>query len=178
MEKFEYCKESYHYELSRRSDLRSALSLPICLTVILAGALYSLLSNYNWPSSLKIVDYSFGLTCLLSGISLGLVIFNLIFCHINYEYAYVPTPKEILDYRDNLVVHYQKTLDENESADQEAERNTVQYLEKEFASNAHHNSLNNNEKSGYLHNASVFLVASLIFTMLAGLLVLISKWTG
>lgn len=178
METFEYCKESYHHELSRRNDLRSALNLPIGLAVVLAGALYSLLNNFSWSSCVGFVAYSFGLASLLSGIALILVIIYLIRSHVNYEYAYVPTPKEILEYREKLFEHYRDTNEDVEGAEKEAEHDTMGYLEKEFARNAHHNALNNNEKSGYLHTASIFLVVSLIFTMLAGLLVIISKWIG
>lgn len=178
METFEYCKESYHHELSRKNDLRSALNLPIGLAVVLAGALFSLLNNYSWPSCAGVVSYSFGLACLLSAVSLGLVIYKLIRSHVNYEYAYVPTPKEILEYRGSLVEHYRNKTNNEEDAEKEAEHDAVEYLAREFAKNAHHNAMNNNEKSGYLHEASIFLVASLIFTMLAGLLVIVSKWIG
>lgn len=178
METFEYCKESYHQELSRRSDLRSALNLPIGLAVVLAGALYSLLNNFSWSSCIGILGYSFGLASLLSGIALGLVIFCLIRSHVNYEYAYVPTPREILEYREKLLEYYRDANGDLGDVEKEAEHNTIMYLEKEFARDAHHNALNNNEKSGYLHTASIFLVVSLIFTMLSGLLVIISKWIG
>ena len=178
METFEYCKESYLHELSRRNDLRSALNLPIGLAVVLAGALYSLLNSFSWSSCIGIIGYSFGFSSALSGIALGLVIFYLIRSHVNYEYAYVPTPKEILEYREKLLEHYRDTKEDLEGIEKEAEHNTMIYLEKEFARNAHHNALNNNEKSGYLHTASIFLVGSLIFTMLAGILVIISNWAG
>lgn len=178
METFEYCKESYHHELSRRNDLRSAMNLPIGLAVVLAGVLYSLLNNFSWSSCIGIVGYSFGLASVLSGMALGLVIFYLIRSHVNYEYAYVPTPKEILEYREKLLEHYRDTNEDVEGVENEAEHNTMVYLEKEFAQNAHHNALNNNEKSGYLHTASIFLVVSLILTMLSGLLAIIAKWIG
>ena len=147
-------------------------------SVVLAGALYSLLNTFSWSPCIGVIGYSFGLASLLTGIALILVIVYLIRSHVNYEYAYVPTPKEILEYREKLFEYYQKTNEDVEAAEKEAERDTVGYLEREFARNAHHNALNNNKKSGYLHTASVFLVVSLIFTMLAGVLVIISKWIG
>ena len=175
MDTLEYCKQSYHYELSRRNELRAALNLPIGLSVILSGAIYTLVVNYNWAESSNIFSYSLGLSFLLSGVFLILVIVRLVQSHVNYEYAYVPTPKEILDYREQLVEYYLKYGMTQDESQELSEQNTQVYLEQELAKNAHHNAINNNMKSGHLHNASIYLVFSLVFVMIAGALVIISK---
>src|SRR5690606_19521491 len=130
----------------RRSDLREALNLPIGLAIVLLGALFVLLDEFAWADCIGIIGYSFGLASILNSIALALVITNLIRAHVNYEYAYVPTPKEMLDYREKLIRFYEGEGNAGDAATL-AEKDTVEYMAQEFANNAHINFLNNNQKS-------------------------------
>lgn len=177
MDIFEYCKESYILESSRRNDLRDALNLPIGLSIVLLGAVFALLSQFEWTQYLGVVGYTFGLLSILNSISLALVIANLIRAHVNYEYSYVPTSKEVLEYQTSLISYYQ-TSGNTVEAESLAEADTAKYMAEQFAINAHINFFNNNQKSGFIHASNFYLVASLVITLLSGAIFLLQKWMG
>ena len=102
MDFLSYSKEAYINELDRRDSLRKALSLPMGFSVVFAGGLFSLFKNFNWEQTLTLASILFGFTWVIGFTLLVVAVCYLIRSHIGYEYAYVPTPKEIREYYDKL----------------------------------------------------------------------------
>ena len=169
MDLLEHSYNAYLRELVRRDELRRGIALPIGLSGALAGAWYSLARRFDWIGSTESFVVAFlmvlGLLTLISGA------FFLVRSHVGYVYVYVPTAKEILAYSAELA-SYHGELSRTSSA---VQNDTDEFLEREFANNAHENALNNNTKSKHLHNASVRLVASLGFLVAAGVIDLLVR---
>lgn len=168
---FEYSKEAYAAELARRSDLRTALGLPMGLSVVLAGAVFTLLGGFEWSAVELWLATLFGIASGMAVVSLGFGIYYLIRSHVGYEYAYIPTAKEVAQYRQDLLEYYGDESDVSK-VDQEVE----DYIAGECSENAHINSENNDRKSMYLHLANLALVSTLILVAICGALFLIAKF--
>jgi len=171
MDIFQHSKDEYFCELDRRNELRKALSLPMGLSVIFAGGLFSVLKGFEWASVPICFALLFGISSLLTALSLGVGIYFLVRSHVGYEYAYVPTAKEVRKYYDDLVQYYGA-----EGNNDRAGEDVIEYLSQEYSENAHHNALKNNSKSAFLHRANLCIVLTLIFLALTGALLLISDF--
>ena len=169
MDLLQHAKESYTHELERRNELRRALGLPVSIAVVFAGAQFSLFRAFPWGLTESAIEIGFGVTWSAAVLSwIALVVF-LIWGHVGHPYAYIATPKELRDYRNKLAEHDDTSIsDENINAELE------QFLEAEYADNAHHNSIKNDKKSVFLHRANQALVVSLLFTVLSGSIVLVA----
>lgn len=172
MKNFEYCKESYLHEVSRANELRRSVNLPAGLTVILAGALFSLFKSYSFSATLGVFDFCIIVVGFTSAVCLLGAMLFMVIAHVNYEYAHVPTSKEIMEYKRQYVDYLKKVPGGRKKAEHIADLNVVKYLELQFADNAHINAMNNNSKSGYLHEVNIFLVSAVFSLLLTGLLVL------
>lgn len=165
-----YSKEAYIGELERRDALRRVISLLMGLSIVFAGGLFSLFKNFHWEPTSNWAPALFGISWVIGFIFLGVAVWYLIRSHIGYEYAYVPTPKEIREYHEKLTEYYASGAEEG-CPDTDVE----EYMAREYADNAHRNALNNNSKSSRLHRASLCLVGTLVFTGIAGLTLLLSE---
>lgn len=170
MDFLSYSKEAYISELERRDSLRRALSLPMGLSIVFAGGLFSLFKHFNWEPTLTWSETLFGISWIMGFTFLMVAVWYLIRSHIGYEYAYVPTPKEIWEYYDKLTEYYASGTEEGCP-----DTDVNDYMAREYADNAHHNALNNNSKSSRLHRASLCLLGTLVFTGVAGLILIISE---
>jgi len=169
MDLLQHAKESYTHELERRNELRRALSVPVSIAVVFAGAQFSLFRAFPWEVSEWPMAIGFGVTWAVAVLSwIALVVF-LIWGHVGYPYAYIATPKELRDYRNELAQH-----DETAICDEKINAELEQFLEVEYANNAHHNSIKNDKKSAFLHRANQALVVSLLFTAVSGSIVLVA----
>ena len=171
MELLELCKDEYQGELDRRNEIRRSLTLPIGLSVLFGGAIYSLLAGFPW-AEVEMLTLKAFLTVSIPGILFwaAAVIF-LIRAHVGFSYGYVPTAKEIIEYKEALVLFYgDKGCEDQSQSDVEA------YLQSEFSNTAHHNFLNNNSKAAYLHEANRRLVVVLIALGLMSLVHLINPF--
>lgn len=171
MDLIEHSYDAYVRELSRRDELRRALALPIGLSVVLAGAWYSLLGRFDWLAVPEPFSIAFAVLSAVGVLALIAGAHFLICSHVGYVYVYMPTAKEVIGYSDELVDYYQV----GNRADLHVEADVVEFLTKEYAENAHENAMNNNTKSKHLHNASVRLVASLVFLAAAGVADLLAR---
>jgi hypothetical protein len=173
MDLLEHSREEYRAELERRNELRRALSIPIGLSVVFAGAQFSLFRAFPSDSAGICVAGAFFVFWAMSLFSLVFVIVYLIRSHIGHDYAYIATPKEILEYREKLQDYYKERGGEDVS-----DQDIRVYLESEYAQNAHHNSLRNNTKAMNLHKANQGVVVTLVGIALSGIMVLFSDLVG
>jgi hypothetical protein len=163
MDFHQFNKEHYFFEVNRRHQLTSALTIPIGVLTVLGGALLVIAKNLEAPLGiLEVIQF---LLIVVSAISMGVTIFFLIKSYFNYSYGYIATPKELKEHFEALVAYYS---DINGSR-QDAEKELEEYINSEYAEHTHRNTQNNDTKSSYLHKANGFLITSLVFVILAGL---------
>lgn len=174
MNLLEHSKEAYSDELERRNELRRAIGLPVGLCVIFSGALFSLFRAFPWHEVPVFYSGMFVLIWVIGVLGLAGAIAYLISCHVGYDYAYMATPKEVREYRKNLIEYYNCSFNDKKLDDEIEE-----FLEKEYAENAHYNSQQNDKKSARLHRASQYLVVTLGVIALSGffhLMVQVIRW--
>lgn len=158
MNKYEFSKDHYFFEISRNQQFTSSLTLPIGISVAISGALGYYLSNLSdtiqWASVLL---YFF---IIISVIFLIRTIYYLIKAYHKYEYRYIPHMEDVKKY-------YQKIVDQyKEDYPDEIEPEFENYVINTYSRCSTWNSVNNDQKSGYLHKANENLIWALIFTLI------------
>ena len=152
----EFYKEHYFFEIDRRHQLTSALSIPVGVLTLLVSALFVISKDLALPlDSFQVIQLCF------IAISVGLIIttiYLLVRSFYNYEYGYIATPKELKDYHDKLVEYYERRYVNQKRALEEIE----ELVNSQYAEYAHVNNFNNRRKSTYLHRANGFLIGSLL----------------
>lgn len=163
----DFYKEHYALEVARRHELTGALTLPLGVLSLLVGGLVVIAKEIHAPLDGWKIFQLIALTA--SFIAVATTTYFLIRSYFNYAYGYVPTPKEIRDYREKLVAYYVSMRLSNDAASKKADKETLEYIDTEYATHAHRNIQNNDTKSAYLHKANGALILSMIFTVAAGL---------
>jgi hypothetical protein len=172
MDKHDFLKEHYFFEINRRHQLTSALSIPIGIVALLGGVLAYFLQNIkpslSWPHIAMIVLLVFALYFV------GRTAYFLIRSYHNYTYGYVATPKQFLEYHQQLVEYYRAIGSDPVEADNELEKQ----INEQYAQYATQNTQNNDSKSEYLHRANSSLIYSLILVLACALPYLFLSLTG
>ena len=163
MDFHQFNKEHYFFEVNRRHQLTSALAIPTGVLSFLGGALLVIAKDLEAP--LGILEKIQLSLVVVSAILMSVTIYFLIKSYFNYSYGYIATPKELKEHFEALVAYYSN----NGGSRQDAEKELEEYINSEYAEHTHRNIQNNDTKSSYLHRANGFLIASLVFIILAGL---------
>jgi uncharacterized membrane protein YeaQ/YmgE (transglycosylase-associated protein family) len=159
-------KELYEFELSRKGDLTSALSLPTGVVSVVIGALVFMARELHPPFG-WLEQIQLGLIGIAAAACV-FVIGNLCNSLYNFAYGYLPTPGHLKDYRDQLSAFHVGQGRSPIDAAAQAEIETLEYIDEQYVVNADRNLANNDVKSAALHNAHTSLIVSIVFTMLAG----------
>ena len=168
MDMFAHSRREHLSELERRNELRRSLALPIGLAVLFGGGLYSLLSGFSWSEVNTITLHAVLFATVPAVVLWVSAVTFVIRSHVGYRYAYIPTAREIFDYKLKLEQFYSQTNKKDES-----DTDIQAHLLKEYSDNAHHNNMNNNTKSARLHEANIRLVGVLLFLGLMAIISLI-----
>lgn len=153
------CRQSYFHEVNRRQQLNNSVSLPSGVLTLLAGAEVSIFKSTSAPYS--------AVDCILLGCMIFLALsllasaISLMFSVYPRKYSYVPTPQEFQQYRDKLKNYYRNYRD----ASDRAERETLQFVQDEYAEKAHKNVSLNDDRTRYLGYANSFLILSLLIAV-------------
>ena len=159
-------KEHYLLEGTRRAELMTALAVPVAILTLVLGALAVVAKEIHVPFN------------LVATVQLTLVVLGAVACALctyfvfrslyGLAYAFVPTPLELSTYRDQLVTYHIASGKTPEDAAKVSEDETLTYLYGEYAKNADRNSINNDIKSGFIHNANSTLIAAVVLAAGAG----------
>lgn len=101
----EFYKSHYALEGARKTDLTSALALPVGVLSVLVGALIVMAKELHLP--LQFGEQVQLAAVMLSAIACafsGYLLFRSLF---NYDYAYAPTPQELKKYNEQLFAFHQ-----------------------------------------------------------------------
>lgn len=173
-DRYKEYKELYLFELQRRSDLTNSLSIPIGIVSIIAGAVFYIIRQISYPfSGLELPEVIF---VSVSTAFLLVSIYLLFRSYFNYAYGYIPTAQQLEDWRISLTEYYKRNSCANPKS--QADTDLTEFLSSKFAKHAHRNTINNDRKSTYLHNANLFIILSLIAVLCAGGVLIIESFSA
>lgn len=135
-------KERFYFEINRQDRLKSNLSIPLSLLVLVFGIIVFYLKHLYLFIKIDLVSIFFYMTLSISIFLVLFVIYYLIKSFYNYKYSYLPEPREMKKYIDDLGRYYQK----NGNNMSEFENEVKEQMESWYLEGAQKNMLNNDER--------------------------------
>lgn len=162
----EFYKDHYERELTRKTELTAALSIPVGIVSVLVGALVVMAKELHLPlSSLEVLQgTAIGLAALASLVSTYFLVRSL----YNFAYGYVATPLEIQQYQTRLTAFHEGQGMLLPDAKALADEETLEYVDGEYAKYAERNAKNNDIKSTFLHQANGAMIVAVLCAAVAG----------
>ncbi|GAH58042.1 unnamed protein product, partial [marine sediment metagenome] len=167
----EIAKERYQREHDRKDQINNSLSIPIVVIMALIGVLGFFIINFPFRAIIDTPGVLIWIVFVLFGLALlGLIICLLIaICYLNkvfsgLTYAYIPTPKKIKKYTEELKEYYEETGEDE--IEKMIEKDLEEFLIDEYCKNTEINIAKNKEKSFYLTKAKRFIILSLMLLVL------------
>lgn len=158
-----FLKDRYDYELRRREELTTALTLPVGVLTVLGGAMAAMARSFSYEGGS--VTWAFGAFLILSVLAFGMCLLLLARAYHPQTYIYLPllaaikqSEEEFLKFSNVIAHEGAEVLDEFDSQ-----------LDEHVISAADHNTRNNERRSAQLHLARIALFAVLILTALMGI---------
>lgn len=163
MDLHELYKNHYFFELSRKDQLASAVTIPAGLLTIIGGAIVTIAHTIDMPfTRLEISEL---ILLGLATVCVFISIYFLIRSYFHYGYGFIATTLEIKKYKEELEDYYQGTKKVNKKVNCEIE----EFINNQYVKHTDLNTRNNDRKSSYIHKANWALILSLVFTILTGI---------
>lgn len=163
MDIHQYHKDHYFHEAERRHQLEGALAFPAGVLALIGSALANVITPIAPPVDL--MDHMILLSHTISWGSMIMTVFYLVRSRYNWSYRYVATPKKVNEFREGLISYYESIDDDSTDVDLEVE----EWLNPEYAECTHVNTLNNDNRSAFLHRATFYLIVALVFTFFSSI---------
>lgn len=152
--RFEYYKREYLFQLERRNEFQGRFTLPFTIVVaLIGGASYLLRHAANVP----VAHFVFGVSVIVYLVALLLAITHLVRAYHGHQYAYVPTPKQLEEYRSKLEDYYS-----GYGVKGQPDFTFNKALLEHYLEATEHNTKVNDLRSGYLHKATNCLIIASI----------------
>lgn len=159
-------KDLYEFELKRKTELTSALSLPTGIVSLLIGGLAVMARELHLP--LGALQWWQLAAMAVSAVTCAFAVGYLFKSLFNFAYGYLPTPGQLKEYTDKLASYYVQTGATSDDARKLAETEALQYIDEQYVANADRNTANNDIKSAALHAAHLSTILGVLFTTVAG----------
>ena len=166
--KVEFLKERYDFELQRREQLTSALTLPVGVLSGLGGLMIAMVRSFGAKHLWLTVPFfaSFG-------VDVAAFFICLVFLALAYhgqKYKYLPLLKELQDWEDDYMA-----LNSYDVALGKADNAFERHIAERIIDAADRNTENNDGRSNRLHQARLALFGVLILTTVAGVLYIVNQ---
>ncbi len=166
----EIAKERYEKEHDRKNQINNSLSIPIVVIVALIGVVGYFLMNvplkmiFVSPAWVWIVFALFMFLLLCMGYCLMRAIYFLSKVFVGLTYGYMPTPKAVRKYAEDLREHYEEYYEMDENEIKEAIGNDIQssLLVDEYCEYTENNVICNNDKVFFLTKAKELMILALV----------------
>ncbi len=172
MDIYNFFKDQYFFEISRKDQLMSYMSMPTLVIITIGGIVGFFLQNYNFMN-LNLITVFFIIFLLITIFFLFRTTFYLFRSYLGYKYNYIPYSEELLKYYNELEEYYKDNENESNTALEDFKNVIIEKYA--FASNI--NSKNNDSKSEYLHQAIFSLVFALIFCLFSSIPFFINQYS-
>jgi len=163
MDLHEFYKNHYFFELNRKDQLASAVTIPAGLITFIGGAIIAILNTIDKPFNCLEITELFLL--ILATVAILVSIFFLIKSYFNYGYGFIATSLEIMKYKKELEEFY----NDDEDKDKIVQNKIESFVNKEYVKYTDLNTRNNDRKSSFIHKANWALIFSIILMVLAGI---------
>ena len=159
----DFLKDRYDYELQRREQLTTALTLPVGVLTVLGGAMVAMARSFSYED--RLLTWTFGISLGLTAIAFGVCLLRLALAYHPQKYIYLPllaaikkSKEEFLEFAKVMAGGESEVLDEFETQ-----------FHEHIISAADRNTQNNDYRSDQLQLARINLFAVLILTTLMGI---------
>jgi hypothetical protein len=166
--KIEFLKERYDFELARKEQLTSALTLPVGVLSGLGGLMAAMARSFA-PKTLWLT-IPFGTAFAVDVVAFFFCLVYLARAYHRQKYIYLPLLAELQDWEDAFI-----GLHSYEAAMGKAEGAFEKHISERMIEAADRNTANNEHRSGLLHRARVALFAVLICTTAAGVVYVVNQ---
>lgn len=155
----DFYKELHNRELSRRKEIEDGINIPIGIITLMIG-----LISYFFQEQTDFLQECLSKTLIIVIFSSLLVSAFFITMTFNnflkgYEYEYLPKPKELFDYENELIKF-------NSSVKKPERVSFEYYLKENFANIANYNKSINDKRSEYLSYSKKAIIFALVFSLI------------
>ena len=156
-----FYKELYLFEMDRKDRFNGRLPVPIGIASALATGILYYLNSFpdEWSPAAVILAALIG----LGSLSWAIAVWFLGRALIGHEYGFMPSALAIEDYWQDLSRYYE----ENPNVEPGLEADFRHFLIAKYTVYADAANRNNRSKAAFLHNAHMWLIASLILLAVA-----------
>lgn len=159
---FDFLRNRYDYELQRKEQLTTALTLPVAVLSVLGGAIVAMGRSFSYRDSL--LTWSFGPVLGADGLAFFACLVFLARAYHRQTYVFLPLLKEIDQSREEFL-KFAPVMAGGEREVLEAFENQMRGR---MIDAADRNTETNDERSRLLHRARLALYAVLLLTSVAG----------
>lgn len=163
-------KDQYSREVVRRQELTGSVTIPLGVLSLILGGLFVVVKEISPPIIGTKVALLFALS--VTFLICCAAIYFLCRCYFHYEYKYMATPQTIQKYLDETIAFHVASGKGSVRAKLIANGEVLEYIDSAFARTTEHNTLMNDRKSGFLHNANVAMILALISGAVVGFIYL------
>jgi hypothetical protein len=160
---FDYLKSRYEFELARKEQLTTQLTLPVAVLGLLGSAIVAMARTFSYREFVLTIPF----VILVGGASLS---FLVCLVHLGRSYhrqTYVFLP--MLEDTDNSRTEFLKFAPMMAGGEEEVLREFEKQMRGRMINAADRNTETNDERSGLLHRARLVLFTVLLLSTVAGL---------
>lgn len=163
MDFHEFYKNHYFFELNRKDQLSSAVTIPAGLITLVGGAIIAIFNTIDKPfNCLEKIEL---LLLILATLTIFASMSFLIRSYFNYGYGYIATSLEIMKYKKELEEFHK----DNPYSDNIVKNKIEDFVNEEYVTHTDLNTKNNDRKSYFIHRANWALIISIVLVVLAGI---------
>lgn len=160
---FDFLKSRYDYELQRKEQLTTALTLPVAVLSALGGAVIAMARSFSYRDAL--LTGSFGLVFVVDCAAFFVCLVFLASAYHRQTYVFLPLLRDIDRSREEFL-DFSSAMAGGETEVLEAFENQMRGRMIDAADG---NTQTNDERSGLFHRARSALYAVLFFTAVGGI---------
>ncbi len=160
---FDFLKNRYDYELQRKEQLTTSLTLPVAVLSVLGGAIVAMARSFSYRETL--LTSSFGPVLGAEALAFFACLVYLARAYHRQTYVFLPLLGKIDRSREEFL-EFASVMAGGEAEVVEAFENQMR---QRMIDAADRNTQTNDERSGLLHRARLALYAVLVLTAVAGI---------
>jgi hypothetical protein len=157
-------KELYNAEIARKDELDQAIDRPVAIVSAYCGVIYFSIAGLKLP--FNFLNWSQGGLVAIAIVFVVVAIWYLVKAGYGHTYGYVPTPKQLVQYKQTLLDHYAKYPPTSEI---DFDKEVLAHIYSSYVEGAHQNAEINALRSSLLHRVKVALIWALPFVGLLAL---------
>jgi hypothetical protein len=159
---FDFLKSRYDYELQRKEQLTTALTLPVAVLTGLGGAIVAMARSFSYHDAL--LNWSFGPVLVADGLAFFVCLVYLARAYHRQTYVFLPLLRQIDHSREEFLEFAEVMAGGVDEVLTEFEKQ----MRGRMIDAADSNTQTNDQRSGLLNRARVALYVVLLLTAIAG----------